>query len=653
MTAIGSPLTLGPARLRNRLVSAPMERNYCEIDGTVTDRYVAYLSRRARGGAALVFSEASYVRGDGKGRLRQMGVDTDARIPGLARLAAAVRAEGALFGVELNHGGRTAQGAVSGFRPVAPSPVPCLPAGGELPLELATEEVYDLVEAYGAAAGRCREAGVDVLSIHGAHGYLVHQFLSPARNLRTDEFADPARFLDLVVEAVRERAGRDVAVGLRISAFEGFDGGLSAERTFELISGARLDLLDFLDVSAGSYEAGQWIIQPGEWERGLLAPYAEPYRALGLPVGVAGRISTPESAEAIVAGGRADFVSMARTLHADPDFPRRVLAGEPYRPCIACNYCIDRLGSGEPIPCSVNPQAGREHLGPPGAPAEKASVLVIGAGPAGLETARLLAGHGHRVRVLERAEHVGGRFALAAGLHDHPEYRRILEWCAAELDRLGVTVSTGTPVAGETLSRHDVDALVLATGGECHRPDLPGIGLPHVIDVRDWLARGEPAPASCVVWGADREGVAVAGRLASDGSRVLLIGAQPELAPDVGRRAKILSVPRLLANPEVRVLLESAVVAVEPDRLLVRTGGREEWVPASGPLLVSQGVVPRTGLLAACRAREPRLGVYVVGDAGGGGSLYDCFVTAEAVTRSIAEALAGGALPAGGPAATF
>ncbi|MFB4280312.1 FAD-dependent oxidoreductase [Nonomuraea sp. MTCD27] len=637
--AVGRPLALGPVRLRNRFVSAPMERNYCEIDGTVTHRYVEYLTRRARGGAALVFAEAAYVRADGRGRLRQMGVDVDARVPGLARLAAAVHAEGALFGVELNHGGRTAQGAVSGFRPVAPSPVRCLPAGGELPLELATAQVYELVEAYGEGARRCREAGVDVISIHGAHGYLVHQFLSPAFNLRTDEFADPLRFLDLVVEAVRERAGPGVAVGLRVSAHEGFEGGLSAERTFELISRARLDLLDFLDVSAGSYEAGQWIIQPGEWERGLLAPYAERYRALGLPVGVAGRISTPESAEAIVAGGRADFVSLARTLHADPGFPRHALTGGPYRPCIACNHCIDQLGTGEPIPCSVNPRAGREHLGAPNTPSKKASVLVIGAGPAGLEAARRLAGQGHRVRVLERAGHVGGQFALAARLPAYPEYHRILEWCTAELDRLGVTVRTGVPVTAEVLARHEADAVVLATGGTGRLPDVPGVGLPHVFDVRRWLALGEDVPRACVIWGADREGVAVADHLAAGGAEVLLIGSQPSLAPDVGRRAKILMVPRLTGNPKVRILPETAITSVEADRLLVRSDGHEEWLPAAGPLLISHGVAPRTGLLAACEARRPRLGVHVIGDAGGsGGSIHRCFLAAEEVARTIGQA---------------
>ncbi|MEV5897605.1 FAD-dependent oxidoreductase [Nonomuraea fuscirosea] len=639
-SALGRPLALGPVRLRNRFVSAPMERNYCETDGTVTRRYIDYLTRRAHGGAALVFAEAAHVRADGKGRLRQLGVDVDERIPGITRLAAAVHAAGALLGVELNHGGRTAQSAVSGFQPVAPSPVPCLPAGGEMPRELATSEVYELVEAYGDGARRCREAGVDVISIHGAHGYLVHQFLSPAFNLRTDEFADPIRFLNLVIEAVRQQAGRDVAIGLRISAHEGFEGGLTTDRSFELISRARLNLLDFLDVSAGSYEAGQWIIQPGEWERGLLAPYAERYRALGLPVGVAGRISTPESADAIVAGGRADFVSLARTLHADPDFPRRALTGALYRPCIACNYCIDHLGTGEPIPCSVNPMAGREYLGAPDVPLGQASVLVIGAGPSGLEAARQLAEQGQRVRVMERTGHVGGQFALASRLHGYPEYHRILRWCTAELDRLGVTLSTGVPVTAEVLAQHEADAIVLATGGTGRLPDTPGVRLPHVFDVRHWLAADEDVPKACVVWGADREGVAVADHLAAGGAEVLLIGSQPSLAPGVGRRAKILMVPRLTGNPKVSILSASTISSIEPDRLLVRTDGHEEWRPVSGPLLISHGVAPRADLLAACEARRPPLGVHVIGDAGGsGGSIHQCFLAAEQAARTIAHAL--------------
>src|SRR4051794_10316708 len=225
-----APLQMGRLTLRNRFVSAPMERNYCEVDGTMTDRYMNYLARRARGGAALVFTEASYVRADGKGRIRQVGVDVDERIPGIARAAEAVHASGALMGVELNHGGRTAQGAVSGFTPVAPSPIPCEGVGGEMPERLDTDDIEDLIEGYGEAAARCQEAGVDVISLHGGHGYLIHQFMSPAYNRRDDEWTDPTLFVNRVIERVRGHAP-DVALGLRFSAFEGVEGGLTPELT--------------------------------------------------------------------------------------------------------------------------------------------------------------------------------------------------------------------------------------------------------------------------------------------------------------------------------------------------------------------------------------------------------------------------------------
>jgi 2,4-dienoyl-CoA reductase-like NADH-dependent reductase (Old Yellow Enzyme family)/thioredoxin reductase len=620
-----------------------MERNYCLVDGTVTDAYVDYLERRAQGGAALLFAEASYVRADGKGRLRQLGIDVDERTPGIRRLADAVHRHGALFGMELNHGGRTSQGRVSGFQPVAPSPVPCVVAGGDLPLELDVEEIHDLVECYGEAARRCVEAGVDVISIHAAHGYLIQQFLSPATNLRTDDFADPVRFLDLVIERVRANAP-DLAVGIRLSAFEGSDGGLDADGMFERYSAARLDLLDFLDVSAGNYEAGQWTTQPGEFPRGVLAPYAARYRSLGLPVGVAGRINAAETVSSVVDGGQADFVSLARALHADPDFPRRVLAGERYRPCIGCNLCIDTLGTGEPVPCSVNPWVGREAEQdtrvPPGGP--RVRVLVIGAGPAGLEAARTLAEQGHAVELVERSDHLGGQYAIASAMHEYPEYHNLLDWYGAELARLGVSVRTGVEVTAGLVADRSADALVVATGATGYRPDLPGVDLPHVQDVREFVDSGDPLPGAVTVWGADREGVAVADDLAARGARVLLIGPQSSLAPDVGRRAKMVVVPRLEASDAVRILLETNVVRIENGRLLVTSGGAQQWVDAPGPLLISQGVEPVTDLVPAVRALAPRLGVHVVGDAGGeGGSVHEAIRSgtsaAAAITRAAAQ----------------
>jgi 2,4-dienoyl-CoA reductase-like NADH-dependent reductase (Old Yellow Enzyme family)/thioredoxin reductase len=635
----GTPLTVGGLRLRNRFVSAPMERNYCDVDGTMTGRYVDYLARRASGGAALVFTEASYVRADGKGRMRQMGVDVDERIPGIAKAAEAVHREGALIGVQINHGGRTAQGRVSGYAPVAPSAVPCEVMGGELPEVLDPDDIHHLVGCYADAAARCAEAGVDAVTLHGGHGYLIHQFLSPAYNLRDDEFADPVRFVNLVIEGVRS-AAPEMTLGMRISAFEGVPGGLDAETTLGRMRLVRTDLLDYLDVSAGNYEAGQWIIQPGEWERGLLAPFAQPYRQFGVPVGVAGRINTPEVAEVIVAGGQADFVSLARTLHADPDFPLRALDGGRYRPCIACNYCIDNLGSGEPIPCTVNPWVGREADEPAPQPDRRVAVAVVGAGPAGLAAAHELARGGASVEIHEARAYVGGDFALAAGLHPYPEYVRIVEWYAAELAELGVPVNLDSPVTADVVAGWTaVDAVVLATGSSGYPANLPGGGEREVVELRDWLAGGRQAPSAAVVYGADRDGAAVADDLAARGTSVTLIGPQPTIADDVGRRAKILLVPRLMAHPHVRAYLDTTLLAVDHRRALIRTGGHEEWVEAPGPVIVSMGGEPRRALAAAAERLRPPAGAVVVGDASGdGGTVHAALVTATAAARSILAA---------------
>ncbi|MEE2059785.1 oxidoreductase [Rhodococcus artemisiae] len=637
--AFARPLDLGPVRLRNRFVSAPMERNYCAADGTMTDEYIAYLEQRAAGGAALVFTEAAYVRADGKGRIRQMGVDDDDRIPGIARMAGAVHAYGALVGVELNHGGRTAQGAVSGFVPVAPTPIPCMVVGGEMPEQLDDDDIEHIIECFGEAAARCAQAGVDVLSLHGGHGYLIHQFLSPAYNKRDDKWADPTLFVNRVIDAVRT-AAPDLALGIRFSAFEGVEGGLDADTTRARLDAIDTRRLDFLDVSAGNYEAGQWIIQPGEWARGLLAPYAEQYtRDFDIPVGVAGRISTPESAEEIIVSGQADFVSMARTLHADPDFPNRAIAGTRYRPCIACNYCIDSLAAGA-VPCSVNPWVGRE-LDQPTAPAGvPARVVVIGGGPAGLSVARELAVAGHQVDVYDERDGLGGDFALASDLHEYPEYGRIVDWYLAELAELPVTCHTGVTVDAQTLAALDFDAIVLATGGRGPVLDVPGLDSRRVRDVREFLCSGDPAPEAITIFGADREAAAVADDLLQRGTTVVMIGPQETIAHDVGRRAKIVLLPRLDAAEHFTAHLSSTIARIETDRVVISTNGEQRTVDAPGELLVSQGIEPRADLLADLRRFAPRLGVYSVGDASGdGGSIHAANVTAaDVAVRITAEA---------------
>ena len=628
---LATPLTIRGVTLRNRISTPPMERNYCALDGTVTDRYLAYTRARAAGGAALLFTEATYVRADGRGRVYQMGAHGDHVIPGLRALADAVHAEGALLGVELNHAGRVGQTVVSGYQPLAPSPVPCETSGGEMPRVPSARECRELVAAFGAAARRCVEAGVDVLEVHGAHGYLIHQFLSPRTNRRTDEYADPVRFLNEVLEAVRA-AAPDTPLFLRLSALEGPADGLDADASRALADRMRLDLVDVVDISAGSYENGEWIVQPGEFPRGVLAPYAARYRGLGPLISVAGRISTGEAAERVLQSGDADLVQVGRATHADPEWPRKVLAGRAPRPCIACNQgCIDQVHNNVPIWCAVNPDTGQESVPPAPLPAAARRVLVLGAGPAGLEAARTAAERGHEVTLVDSGGEIGGRYRTAATLPSRPEFGRLLDWYGEELERLKVDVRLST--TGDTALVEDVapDAVVVATGGVGAPPSMPGGDLPRVADLREWLARmPHVAPDETVtIWGADRVGLAAADAIASAGATVLFLGAQRQIAPEAGRREKILAIPRLEANPDVRIELGVTLEAVEPDRLLVGRDGGREWLDVRGPVLVSQGTVPV----------DPRPGTrrttHVVGEAGSATSADQAIREGAAAGRAI------------------
>jgi 2,4-dienoyl-CoA reductase-like NADH-dependent reductase (Old Yellow Enzyme family)/thioredoxin reductase len=617
---IWEPVSIGGLALPNRLVMAAMGTAYCHPDGRVSDRLIRYLARRARGGVGLVVTEATAVDGSGAPFPGVARADEDHHVDGLARLAAAVHAEGGRVALQLYHAGRQMSERISGRRPVAPSAV-ASPSVRDVPRALDAEEVAALVERFAEAAGRAQRAGFDAIELNGGHGYLLHQFLSPVANRRDDDWGgDAARrmaFPAAVVERIRERVGAGMPILYKLSAEDHVPGGLTLDDTIP--AGHRLVEAgaDALVVSAGTYDSFDWIVQPTLRPAGCLRHYAAAFkRAIAVPIVAVGRVVTAAHAEEILDRGEADLVAIGRALLADPDLPVKSSTGhtDDIIPCIGCNECLRRLFLVEPIRCAVNPETGAEGDFPPRPADRPRRVLVIGGGPAGMEASLIARQRGHSVTLVEGQLHLGGRFRLADRAPHKREMGALTAYLSRAVASAGVEIRLGERVTVETVKRLAPEAVIVAAGGRAVLPDIPRESTIAVITAEQCLEGDSPRAAApgapAVVVGGDGVACDVALVLAERGFAVTVLTPGAHLAAhveSVTRRALLAT----LASRGVTIHVAATAERVNPGGVIYRDASGT--ATASAALVVLVPVIePDTTLARALEAEGIR--VHAVGD---------------------------------------
>lgn len=603
------PCKIGNLTLKNRLALSQMTMNYATEDGRVTDQLIAYYRERAKGGVGLILVEGTYFTPEGKGYVRQIGLDSPAHVAGLRRLTDAVHGlhhDTRIF-LQIHHAGGRASSKVTGIPPVAPSAVPPYP-GAETPQALTRDQIAGLIEAHVEAAARAREAGFDGVDIHCAHGYLVPSFFSPLTNHRTDEYggdlAGRTRFLLETIRGIRQRLGRDYPLTIKISGDEYIEGGLGIGEMIDIARLAQDAGIDGLIVSAGTVggkklddlsEAHKVMrTLPMMTKAACLVPIAAEFkRALRIPVVTVGRINTVALAEEILSQGKADIAAIGRPLLADPELPNKAWEGREaeIRPCIACNEgCYKRILGQLDVRCSVNPMLGKE--ADPAIPkAETAKrVIVVGAGPAGMEAACRARERGHDVTLIDRGPRPGGQLLLAAVPPGRGEIDRFTGYMEGELTRTGVKAIRDTAASPSSIRQFQPDAVIIATGAGPCRLDIPGLPASRAMTAWDVLSGKPMTGGPYLVVGAGLVGCETADFLSDRGEKVTLVELLPEIACDADKDTKAYFDIRFQSKGVV--LYTGATLTRMEDRRAVIHRGLEDIPVDAETVVFSVGAKP-------------------------------------------------------------